>query len=106
MSGAIIDDGIGQMEEAASHPSGDWPHTWPVDFYMYAYFNDFTYFYFGFTGSDGFVFVQNGTWTVSTWDEKPQPITYEDGFWLNENGHLGAPLLSLYNTITSKVSYP
>ncbi|MHA1662964.1 MAG: hypothetical protein ACTSVR_06885, partial [Candidatus Thorarchaeota archaeon] len=38
MSGSLIDDGIGQMEEAASHPSGDWPHTWPVDFYMYAYF--------------------------------------------------------------------
>ena len=30
LSGSIIDDGIGQMEEATSHPSGDWPHTWQL----------------------------------------------------------------------------
>ncbi|MGY5860158.1 MAG: hypothetical protein RTU63_12370 [Candidatus Thorarchaeota archaeon] len=106
MSGSIIDDGIGQMEEASSHPSGDWPHTWPVDFFMYAYFNDNTFFYFGFTGADGFVFLQNGTWAVSTYDGKPQPTGHEDGFWLEEGGHLQTPLLNLYNTITSKVSYP
>lgn len=106
MSGAIIDDGIGQMKEAASHPSGDWPHTWPIDFYMYAYFNDNTFFYFGYTGSDGFVFVQNGTWTVSTFDGQPFPTTHEEGYWLNEGGHLQVPLMSLYTTITSKVSYP
>ncbi|MHA1138521.1 MAG: hypothetical protein ACTSSE_18745 [Candidatus Thorarchaeota archaeon] len=104
MSGSLIDDGIGQMEEAASHPSGDWPHTWPVDFYMYAYFNDYTYFYFGFTGSDGFVFLQNGTWVEN--DGRPNPTGYEEGYWLEEGGHLEAPLLSLYTTITSKVSYP
>ncbi len=104
LSGSLIDDGIGQMEEATSHPSGDWPHIWPIDFYMYACFNDFTYFFFGFTSSDGFVFLQNGTWVMD--DGRPQPITFEDGYWLIEDGHLQTPLLSLYTTITTKVSYP
>jgi len=104
LSGSLIDDGVGQMEEAASHPSGDWPHTWPVDFYMYAYFNDFTFFYIGFTGSDGFVFIQNGTWALN--DGRPSSISHEDGYWLLENGHLQTPLLNLYTTITTKVSYP
>jgi hypothetical protein len=104
MSGSLIDDGIGQMEEAASHPTDAWPHTGLVDFYMYAYFNDFTYFYFGFTGSDGFVFLQNGTWVEN--DGQPFPTGGDEGYWLNEGGHLQAPLLSLYNTITTNVSYP
>ena len=106
LSGSLIDDGIGQMEEAESHPTDQWPHTWPVDFFMYAYFNDYTYFYFGFTGSDGFVFLQNGTWTSSTDDDRPIPTSDEEGYWLEENGHLQTPLLYLYSTITSKVSYP
>ncbi|MGY5879582.1 MAG: hypothetical protein RTV31_04995 [Candidatus Thorarchaeota archaeon] len=107
MSGALIDDGIGQMEEATEHPTGEWPHTLPIDFYMYAFFNDSTYFYFGFTSSDSFVFIQNGTWTGSINDEGgPRSITYDPGYWLVENGHLEQPLLSLYNTITTAVSYP
>ena len=106
LSGSLIDDGIGQMEEASSHPAGDWPHTLPLDFFMYAYFNDNTFFSFGYTGSDGFVFLQNGTWAVSTYDDKPSPISHQEGYWLEEGGYLQTPLLNLYNTITSKVSYP
>lgn len=104
LSGSIIDDGIGQMEEAASHPTGDWPHTWPVDFFMDAYFDDNTFFYFGYTSSDGFVFIQNGTWVEV--DGRPQPVSFNPGYWLEEGGHLQTPLLNLYTTITTKVSYP
>ena len=104
LSGSLIDDGVGQMEEASSHPTGDWPHTWPVDFYMYAYFNDATFFYIGFTAADGFVFLQNGTWTSDEYG--PRPISWSSGYWLEENGHLQTPLLNLYTAITTKVSYP
>lgn len=107
MSGAIIDDGIGQMEEAANPPAGDWPHSFPIDFYMFAFFNDSTFFYIGLTNSDGFVYIQNGTWTGSVHEEGgPRPITYEEGYWLVENGLLVQPLQSLYSTITNSVSYP
>ena len=60
MSGSLIDDGLGMMEEAANPPAGDWPHTWPVDFYMFACFNDGTFFYFGYTSGDGLAFIQMG----------------------------------------------
>ena len=105
LSGSLIDDGVGQMDEATSHPTDSWPHTWPVDFFMYACFNDFTFFYIGFTSSDGFVFLQNGTWVMNE-DNRPQPTSHEEGYWLLENGHLQTPLLNLYTAITTKVSYP
>ena len=107
MSGSIIDDGIGQMDAAADPPSGDWPHTYPIDFYMYAFFNDSTYFYFGYTGSDGIVFMQNGTWTGSVTDEGgPRPTGGDAGVWLDDGGHLELPLQNLFATITNAVSYP
>ena len=107
LSGSIIDDGIGQMEEATSHPSGDWPHTWPIDFYMTVYFNDSTCFYFGFTSGDGFVYIRNGTWSgISEFEGEPTVISWGQGYWLNEDGHLQVPLQNLYNVITSTVSYP
>lgn len=106
MSGALIDDGIGQMEAATSPPT-DWPHSWPVDFYMLACFNDNTFFYVGFTGSDGYVFIQNGTWAGSAQEQGgPYPVTWDEGFWLDEGGHFEAPLQLLYTTITNAVSYP
>ena len=103
LSGLLIDDGVGQMEEASSHPSGDWPQSLP-DFYMYAYFNDYTYFFVGYTAMDGFVFLQNGTWVSDEYG--PHPISWESGYWLEENGFLQTPLLNLYTAITTKVSYP
>jgi hypothetical protein len=106
MSGSLIDDGIGQMEEASNHPTDRWPHIWPVDFFLYAYFNDNTFFYFGYTGSDGFVFLQNGTWTGSLDDGGPYATGHDEGYWLDEAGCLQTPLLNLYTIITTKVSYP
>lgn len=107
MSGSIIDDGIGQMEAAANPPAGDWPHTWPVDFYMFACFNDNTFFYFGYTSGDGLAFIQNGTWSGSVFDEGgPYPLTWETGYWLDAGTHLDVPLQNLYTTITNAVSYP
>ena len=107
LAGSIIDDGIGQMEAATSDPTGYWPHTWPIDFYMTAYFNDNTCFYFGFTSADGFVYIQNGTWDGdSNAMREPAVISWSPGYWLNENGHLQVPMQNLYNLITSTVSYP
>ena len=107
MSGALIDDGLGMMDAAANPPSGDWPHTWPVDFYMFACFNDSTFFYFGYTSSDGLAFIQNGTWAGSVYDEGgPYPVTWEVGFWLDAGTYLDSPLQNLYTTITNAVSYP
>ena len=107
MSGALIDDGLGNMEEAGNPPSGEWPHTWPVDFYMFACFNDSTFFYFGYTSGDGLAFIQNGTWGGSVFDESgPHPLTWDTGFWLGAGNHLDIPLQNLYTTITNAVSYP
>jgi len=107
MSGSIIDDGIGQMETAANPPTSDWPHTFPIDFYMYVCFNDNSFFYIGYTSSDGLVFLQNGTWSGSVHDQGgPHPITWDVGYWLDEGGHLEVPLQNLYTTITTSVSYP
>lgn len=107
MSGALIDDGLGMMEEASSHPSGDWPHTWPVDFFTFMCFNDSTFFYFGYTSADGLAFIQNGTWAGDAFDETgPQIQTWEEGFWLEAENHLDIPQQNLYTTITNAVSYP
>jgi len=107
MSGSLIDDGLGMMEEATNPPTGDWPHTWPVDFYMFACFNDSTFFYFGYTSGDGLAFIQNGTWAGSAYDEGgPYPVTWDAGYWLEAGDHLTIPLQNLYTTITNAVRYP
>jgi len=107
LSGALIDDGIGQMVEAANPPSSDWPHTWPVDFYMTVYFNDNTCFLVGYTSSDGFVYIVNGTWSGIINDRLSPPIlSFDEGRWLVESGHFALPFQYLYTTITTEVSYP
>ncbi len=107
LSGSLIDDGIGQMEQAASHPTGYWPHTWPIDFYMTAYFNDNTCFNVGFTSSDGFVYIVNGTWSGDFEDRVVPPVlSWGTGYWLVDNGHFVMPLQNLYTAITTAVSYP
>ena len=105
MSGSLIDDGLGNMEEAEDPPVGDWPHIWPVDFYMFVCFNDSTYFYFGYTISDGFAFIQNGTYSGSA-TEPGGPIieTWNEGIWLDAGNHLTVPLQTLFNTITGAVA--
>ncbi len=107
LAGSIIDDGVGNMEEAINPPSGDWPHVWPIDFYMTVYFNDSTCFYFGLTKADGFVYIRNGTWSgISDFGGEPVVTSWDQGYWLDENGYLRDPLQYLYNVITSTVSYP
>ncbi|RDE14597.1 MAG: hypothetical protein C4K48_06000 [Candidatus Thorarchaeota archaeon] len=107
LSGTIIDDGIGQMEQATSFPTGYYPHTWPIDFYMTAYFNDDTCFTVGFTRSDGFVYIVNGTWSGDFEDRIVPPVlSWGTGYWLDDNGHFAVPLQNLYTAITTTVPYP
>lgn len=107
LSGMIVDDGIGNMDEPDSPPGpNDFPTTWPVAFYFAMYFDDNSCFYAGFTSTDGLLFIQNGTWTGEFIDGRPVPGTYSDGAWLLEGGHLQAPINALYTTITTTVEYP
>jgi hypothetical protein len=107
MSGSLIDDGLGMMDAVEDPPTSDWPHTWPVDFYTFVCFDDNTFFYFGYTSSDGLAFIQNGTYSGSAMDESGPIIeTWNDGIWLDAGDHLTIPLQTLYSTITGAVSYP
>jgi hypothetical protein len=107
VSGSLIDDGIGQMQEAANHPSGDWPHTWPVDFYMTVFFNDNTCFFVGYTAFDALVYIVNCTWSGIIDDRLSPPIlSWGEGYWLSEGGHFGVSLQILFTTIITAVSYP
>jgi hypothetical protein len=107
LSGQIIDDGIGQMEAPEEPPVGDFPLNWPVDFYFEVCFDDNTSFFAGFSSIDGFLYVQNGTWT-GEFSETGWPIYtgWDTGFWLVEGGHLASGMNSLYATIIGSVSYP
>jgi hypothetical protein len=107
LSGSLIDDGIGQMDAAANPPSSNWPHVFPVDLYMTAYFNDNTCFIVGYTSSDGLVYILNGTWS-GEYDNRIAPAWNPSGsgYWLEENGHFVVPLHNLYEAITTHVSYP
>ena len=107
LSGMIVDDGIGQMEEPASPPGPhDFPTSWPIDLYFAMYFDDGTCFYVGFTSTDGLVFIQNGTWTGEFIDGQPVSGSFYDGAWLLEGGHLQSAIEALYTTITTAVDYP
>ncbi|UCE09384.1 MAG: hypothetical protein JSW61_10460 [Candidatus Thorarchaeota archaeon] len=107
MSGAIVDDGLAQMADATTHPE-NWPSEMPA-FYVSIYFDDNTFFYFGYTSTDGFVWIMNGTWSGSynEWGW-PQDTShdYENGRWLVEGGHLQTPISVMRDTITGAVSYP
>ena len=107
LSGSIINDGIGQMSDAVTHPD-DWPHTWPVDLILEIYFDDDTFFQFGYTSSDSLVYLQNGTWTGGFTEWGWPDIVGLDGpaYWLNEGGHLTTPMNNLYTSITSNTPYP
>ena len=107
LSGQIIDDGIGQMEAPEDPPVGNFPLSWPLDFYFTVCYDDNTSFFAGFTSTDGFLYVQNGTWS-GEFGENGWPIflDWDDGFWLVEGGHLAAGLSAFYATIIGSVSYP
>lgn len=106
-SGLLVNDSIGQMDDASSHPQY-WPNTWPIDFFIEIYFNDNTLFYIGYTKSDGLAYIQNGTWTgnyaPNGWPETTNYAT--TGYWLIEGGHLSSPVVQLYDIITQAASYP
>jgi len=106
-SGLLVNDSIGKMDDASSHPES-WPNSWPIDFFIEIFFNDGTLFYLGYTKSDGLAFIQNGTWTGSyTPNGWPEVTGYAStGYWLMEGGHLHNPLVELYGIITNAVSYP
>jgi len=107
LSGSIINDGIGQMSDAETHPD-NWPHTWPVDFILEIYFDDNTFFQFGYTSSDSKVYFQNGTWTGGFRESGWPDVTDYDGasYWLEAGGHLTTPMDDLFTTITTNASYP
>ncbi|MFW9847182.1 MAG: hypothetical protein ACFFD6_10565 [Candidatus Thorarchaeota archaeon] len=106
LSGSLIDDGVGQMADASTHPT-DFPHTWPVDFWVEVFFEDLSMFYIGYTSSDGYVYLANGTWTGSytEWGW-PEVSGYNPGVWLLEGGYLVTPIANFYTAITTTVSYP
>ncbi len=107
LSGSLINDSVGPMEDALSHPEY-FPSTWPIDFFVDIYFDDDTFFYLGYTKSDGLAFIQNGTWSggysPNGWPEITGFIG--SGYWLIEGGHLHDALADMYTTITQTVSFP
>ncbi|MFW9806960.1 MAG: hypothetical protein ACFFFK_09555 [Candidatus Thorarchaeota archaeon] len=107
LSGLIIDEGIGKMEAPEAPPAGPFPLNWPPTLYFSLYFNDNTCFTAGFSELDGFVWVENGTWT-GAFEENGWPMisSWDGGYWLVEGGHLAAGMNALFTSITSHVSYP
>ena len=107
LSGLIVDDGIGQMEAPESPPGpNDFPTSFPIDLYFAMYFDDGTFFLVGYTSTDGFLFIQNGTWTGAFVNGWPVHGSFDEGAWLLEGGHLTAAIDTLYATITTSVEYP
>ncbi|MFW9974695.1 MAG: hypothetical protein ACFFDQ_05500, partial [Candidatus Thorarchaeota archaeon] len=89
LSGAIIDDGIGLMEEPTTPPTGYFPLSWPITFYFEIYFDDGTCFFAGFSSIDGYLYIQNGTWSGEFSDFGwPIPTSWYSGAWLLEGGYL------------------
>jgi len=103
LSGIIVDDGIGQMNESDSLPGSD---MWPPDLYFAIFFDDLTSFYVQFSSAEGLVLIQNGTWTGEYMDGWPVSATFGDEFYLDEDGYFTAAIDALFTTITSTVSYP
>jgi hypothetical protein len=102
LGGQLIDDGIRQMPN--SDTTAD---LWPPDYMVEVCFEDGTSFHISYLKSAGLVYVANGTW--SGFDEYGWAMStfdYENGWWLQEAGHLQAYLTTLFDTITTHVSYP
>ena len=107
LGGAIVDDGIGQMEAPEDPPTDSFPTSWPIDFYFYVYFDDGSYFFAGFAHSDGLLYIHNGTWS-GEFGTFGWPINTGGGpgMWLLEGGYLSVGMNALYEAITANVSYP
>jgi hypothetical protein len=108
ITASIIDNGIAKMEGAGAGAPDEVPSAFPMELYFSVFFNDNTCFLAGFSSVDGFMWMQNGTWSggfesnghpeLTGWD--PNPI------FLVEGGHLAAAITQLYDAVTSTVSYP
>lgn len=103
LSGLIVDDGVGQMNESETIPGSQ---MWPLDLYFAIFFDDLTCFFLLYSSAEGLVQIQNGTWTGEYMDGWPVPSTFGQEYWLVEDGHLATAVNTLYTTITSTVSYP
>lgn len=103
LSGLIVDDGIGQMNESETTPDLGMG---PLDLYFAMFFNDSTCFYLQYSSTSGLVQIYNGTWTGEFVDGWPVGGSTSDPYWLVEDGHLATAINALYATITSTVSYP
>ena len=107
VSGILIDDGIGKMEASETSPGDYFPQSFPVTFYFSVFYDDNTCFFAGFSAVDGYLFIQNGTWS-GEFDSMGWPIanSWNPGYWLIEDGHLTAGMNALYTLITDSVTYP
>ncbi|TXT55820.1 MAG: hypothetical protein BAJATHORv1_30203 [Candidatus Thorarchaeota archaeon] len=106
LNGDLLNNGIGKMEAASTHPN-DFPSSWPIDLYMYIFFDDDSFFFIGYTSDDGMVFIQNGTWSGFRSNGHPDVTGYiGNGYWLVEDGHLNSGMTALYTTVTNNVDYP
>jgi len=103
LSGLIVDDGIGQMNESETTPGSE---MFPPDLYFAIFFDDLTSFYLQYSSAEGLVLIQNGTWTGEYLDGWPVSNTFGEEYYLEENGLLTTAISTLYATITSNVSYP
>ena len=103
LSGLIVDDGIGQMNESETTPDLGMG---PLDLYFAMFFNDSTCFTLLYWSASGLVQIYNGTWTGEFVDGWPVGGSVSEEYWLVEDGHLATAINALYATITTTVSYP
>jgi hypothetical protein len=108
ITAAIVDNGIGEMESAGSEAPENFPSAFPPTLYFSIFFNDNTCFFGGFSSTDGFMYVRNGTWSGGFYSHGHPHVTGwdPDGVWLIEDGHMSSAMFLLYSTITAAVSYP
>jgi len=102
LSGIIVDDGIGQMNETTDPGPG----MWPPDLYFAIFFDDLTCFHLMLSNAEGVVRIQNGTWSGTYSNGWPVSVTFGEEYFLEEDGHLASGVAALYSAITSTVSYP
>ena len=61
----------------------------------------------GYTSSDDFVYVTNGTWSGTfRSDGWPDSTGTTNDYWLNEDGKLATPMSYLFSAITDNAPYP
>ncbi len=107
ISGALVDDGIGKMPDATTHPTE--PNFASVNFSIDIYFNDNTFLSIYSFNDSNLVWIANGTWTGGLTEFGWPDITsfdYEHAIWLLENDLLNSAKTLIYDTVTSVVSYP